>query len=252
MDDGSCEYMETVVVDTTTGAIADSLVISSGSGDVELTIDEGTVLYLDGVPVTENLEITVSDFSADSVEPIPESIELASDIVAFEPFGLTFSEPVDISISYNSSRSDFKLMMLDNPADTTWEEVVGAVCSEGNCDAGVLSFGLFSVQDMDPLSININSNIPETFVLSQNFPNPFNPMTTLRYGLPQRSYVTLTIYNMLGIKIAKLINITQGSGFKSVQWDATDSMGRPVSAGVYLYQIQTDEFVQTKKMVLLK
>ncbi|SVE62525.1 uncharacterized protein METZ01_LOCUS515379, partial [marine metagenome] len=228
-------------------------VILSGSGDVELTIDVGTVLYLNDEPVTGSLEITVSDFSADSVTAtIDDSTELASDIVAFEPFGLTFSVPVDISIAYSSSRSDFRLMMLDNAADSTWEEVVGAECSGGNCDAGVLSFGLFSVQDMDPpLSIITNNNIPERFVLSQNFPNPFNPITTLRYGLPQRSHVTLSIYNMLGIKIAQLVNSTQERGFKSVQWDAKDSMGRAVSAGVYLYQIQAGEFVQTKKMVLL-
>jgi hypothetical protein len=57
---------------------------------------------------------------------------------------------------------------------------------------------------------------------------------------------------MLGREITQLVNTTQEAGFKAVQWDATDSMGRPVSAGVYLYQIQAGEFVQTKKMVLLK
>ena len=57
---------------------------------------------------------------------------------------------------------------------------------------------------------------------------------------------------MLGKEITQLVNTTQLPGFKSVQWDATDSMGRAVSAGVYLYQIQAGEFVQTKKMVLLK
>jgi len=56
----------------------------------------------------------------------------------------------------------------------------------------------------------------------------------------------------LAEKVTQLLNTTQQAGFKSVQWDATDSMGRPVSAGVYLYQIQAGEFVQTKKMVLLK
>ena len=57
---------------------------------------------------------------------------------------------------------------------------------------------------------------------------------------------------MLGKEITQLVNISQEAEFKSVQWDATDFMGRPVSAGVYLYQIQAGEFVQTKKMVLLK
>ena len=65
-------------------------------------------------------------------------------------------------------------------------------------------------------------------------------------------FVIFTFYDMLGRDITQLVNTTQEAGFKAVQWDATDSMGRPVSAGVYLYQIQAGEFVQTRKMVLLK
>jgi hypothetical protein len=94
--------------------------------------------------------------------------------------------------------------------------------------------------------------LPETFTLYQNYPNPFNPITSLRYDLHERVQVTLTIYDMLGREIAQLVNSTQEAGIKVVHWDATDNMGRPVSAGVYLYQIQAVEFVQTKKMVLLK
>jgi flagellar hook assembly protein FlgD len=57
---------------------------------------------------------------------------------------------------------------------------------------------------------------------------------------------------MLGREVIELVSIAQQAGFKSIKWDATDSFGKPVSAGVYLYQIQAGEFVQTKKMVLLK
>ena len=108
--------------------------------------------------------------------------------------------------------------------------------------------------------------IPITFVLQQNYPNPFNPITTLRYDLPEDNLVTLTVYDMLGREITQLVNTTQKAGYRSVQWDATDSFGKLVSAGVYLYQIQARSgrqavdpssgsghgFVQTKKMVLLK
>ena len=62
----------------------------------------------------------------------------------------------------------------------------------------------------------------------------------------------LTIYDMLGREIAQLINSNQEAGFKSIQWDATDSFGRPVSAGIYVYQIHAGEYVQTRKLVLLK
>jgi flagellar hook assembly protein FlgD len=82
--------------------------------------------------------------------------------------------------------------------------------------------------------------------------NPFNPITSLRYDLPEQAQVTLTVYDMLGREVTQLVNTTQDVGFKSVQWNATDILGKPVSAGVYLYQIRAGEFVQTKKMVLLK
>ena len=97
-----------------------------------------------------------------------------------------------------------------------------------------------------------NPVIPRTFSLHQNYPNPFNPITTLRYGLPEQAQVILTIYDLMGREVTQLVNTTQEAGFRSVQWDATDSFGKPVSAGVYLYQIQAGEFVQTRKMVLLK
>ena len=94
--------------------------------------------------------------------------------------------------------------------------------------------------------------IPTVFALLQNYPNPFNPVTTLRYDLPEQSTVNIIIYDMLGRQVRPLINQTQEAGFKSVIWNATNDYGKPVSAGVYLYQIQAGEFVQTKKMVLLK
>jgi hypothetical protein len=96
------------------------------------------------------------------------------------------------------------------------------------------------------------STIPNIFALYPAYPNPFNPVTNLRYDLPEQAQVTLTIYDLMGREVTQLMNTTQEPGFKSVQWDATDSFGKPVSAGVYFYQIQADEFVQTKKMVLLK
>ena len=93
---------------------------------------------------------------------------------------------------------------------------------------------------------------PEEFVLHQNYPNPFNPVTTLRYDLPENSLVNVTIYDMLGRQVKTQINQTQDAGYRSVIWDATNNFGKPVSAGIYLYQIQAGEYMQTKKMVLLK
>ena len=95
-------------------------------------------------------------------------------------------------------------------------------------------------------------SIPDVYALQQNYPNPFNPITTLRYDLPEQANVNIIIYDMLGRQVRTLLNQTQDAGYRSVIWNATNNYGKPVSAGVYLYQIQAGEFVQTRKMVLLK
>ena len=97
-----------------------------------------------------------------------------------------------------------------------------------------------------------SSNIPEQFILYPNYPNPFNPVTTIRYDLSKESFVDITIYDMLGNVVYNLVHANESPGYKSVQWDATNTKGEPVSAGVYLYKIQVGDFVDTKKMILLK
>lgn len=94
--------------------------------------------------------------------------------------------------------------------------------------------------------------IPGRFVLYQNYPNPFNPITTLRYDLPELTNVRLTIYDLLGREVKTLVNGVKPSGFYEVSWDGTDSGGRFVGAGVYLYQIQAGEYAKTHKMVLIR
>jgi len=93
---------------------------------------------------------------------------------------------------------------------------------------------------------------PEKFELSQNFPNPFNPSTTIRYALPERSTVRLTIYNMLGKEVRTLVNTVEDAGYKSIIWDGLDQHGRLISTGVYIYKIQAGNFSQTRKMVFMK
>jgi hypothetical protein len=93
---------------------------------------------------------------------------------------------------------------------------------------------------------------PSSFKLYSNYPNPFNPVTNLQYDLPQDGLVNITVYDMLGNVINNLVNTYRSPGYKSVQWNATNNQGQPVSAGVYLYSIEAGEFRQTKKMILLK
>jgi hypothetical protein len=90
------------------------------------------------------------------------------------------------------------------------------------------------------------------FTLSQNYPNPFNPTTTLQYELPRDAQVKIRIFDIMGKEVKALVNNQQNAGFKSIQWNATNNAGQPVSAGLYLYTIEAGAFRQTKKMVLLK
>jgi flagellar hook assembly protein FlgD len=77
-------------------------------------------------------------------------------------------------------------------------------------------------------------------------------VTTLRYDLAEDAVVNIIIHDMLGRQVKTLINRTQDAGYKSVIWNATNDYGKPVSAGIYLYQIQAGKYISTKKMVLLK
>ncbi|MEC9376950.1 MAG: family 16 glycosylhydrolase, partial [Candidatus Neomarinimicrobiota bacterium] len=94
--------------------------------------------------------------------------------------------------------------------------------------------------------------IPNTYNLHYNYPNPFNPATTLCYFLPEQTQVTLTVYDLMGKEIIQLVDAIQNVGNKTVQWDGTDSFGRPVSAGLYLYQIRMRNHTSMGKMALLK
>ena len=91
-----------------------------------------------------------------------------------------------------------------------------------------------------------------SFQILPNYPNPFNPVTTLHYDLPKDGLVNITIYDMMGRIVNNLVSNQQRAGYKSIQWNATNEQGHPVSAGLYLYTIEAGEFRQTKKMVLLK
>ena len=93
---------------------------------------------------------------------------------------------------------------------------------------------------------------PHKFSLSQNYPNPFNPTTQIKYDLPIDNHVSISIYDVMGRKVKSLLNKNQASGYHTLQWDATNDVGEGVSAGMYIYTIQTGEYRTSKKMVLLK
>ena len=96
------------------------------------------------------------------------------------------------------------------------------------------------------LAGNLN-NVPEEYALFENYPNPFNPNTTIKFAVPEESFIKLEVYNTLGEKVNTLVAETLTAGIYSVDWNAVN-----LSSGVYIYRLQAGSFVETKKMMLMK
>ncbi len=97
-----------------------------------------------------------------------------------------------------------------------------------------------------------NFLLPKKFSLYQNYPNPFNPSTTIKYSLPEASYVSLKIYNSLGEEVKTLFEGYSSSGIYKLEWDGKNNKHKKVSSGLYLYRLATNNKIKTKKMILLK
>jgi Leucine-rich repeat (LRR) protein len=142
----------------------------------------------------------------------------------------------DLNIDWSSSWS-FNLSdnQLCPPYPTCIEEYVG---EQDTTNCGQVSI--------------IDETLPITYNLHNAYPNPFNPVTTLRYDLPGNAFVNIRIYDLKGRLINTLVSKEQTAGYKAIKWAGVDDKGKAVSAGIYLYEIQAGEFRETKKMVLLK
>lgn len=93
---------------------------------------------------------------------------------------------------------------------------------------------------------------PKTYALSNNYPNPFNPSTVIKYQLPAPTHVRLEIFNILSQKIKTLVNRKQPADFYKIEWDGRNEVGQPVGSGIYFYQIKAGRFTATRKMILMR
>ena len=108
--------------------------------------------------------------------------------------------------------------------------------------------GCFALFDYPPIGIqNLAGSVPNDYELSQNYPNPFNPKTTIRFNIPKSSHIKLIIYDILGKQVAAVINKKLNVGSYKEKWD-----GSNYSSGVYFYKLVADDFIDVKKMVLIK
>jgi hypothetical protein len=100
--------------------------------------------------------------------------------------------------------------------------------------------------------LSVNIGVPKEFNLNQNYPNQFNAITNIKYELPIETQLTIEIYNILGQRICTLVDKVQSPGYYTVQWNGQNEEGLIVTSGVYFYQIRTNKFVKTRKMLFVK
>jgi photosystem II stability/assembly factor-like uncharacterized protein len=140
--------------------------------------------------------------------------------------------------------------MMQSPVPAVWDALL-AVCFTNANNGTAVGRGGTIVRTTNGGVTSVEGEelrgVPKQYLLSQNFPNPFNPSTTIRYGLPNRSHVTLTVYNGLGQQVAQLVNGELEAGYQEVQFD-----GNGLSSGVYFYRLQSGAFVETKRLLLVR
>ncbi len=188
------------------------------------------------------------------------------------PTGLSYSGGIgqNPQLSWNSSygANSYRVykddgggfsMLASGLTSTSYTDATVEIASEGTTyDYYVTAYNsTYSMESTESNEIQLTgggwdkkagrSQIPKSFGLSQNFPNPFNPVTSISYQLPQATHVTLTVYNVTGQEVAKLVNEARPAGFHNVQWDA-----RNVASGTYFYRIVAGNFTELKKMVVIK
>ncbi|MFQ5652232.1 MAG: T9SS type A sorting domain-containing protein [bacterium] len=165
------------------------------------------------------------------------------------------------------------ILSVDTTTSKEWTQLIVTdtlFLAEGDSVAIVLDSGLTSGPDILDgysyfdlveeqktgqilVSVDDAADLPiKDFKLFQNFPNPFNPATTISYHLPKDARVNLIIYNLLGERVRTLVNQTQTAGERLVVWDGKDDLGQIVNSGLYIYRLETEGTVINRKMLFLK
>jgi len=247
--------------DSLTFSVSDGMLSDTGKVSITVaTVNDAPSSF--ALNEQDSIYITMDNFSSDSITfTWNEAVDIDGDELLYD-FTASLIVNGQVKAEYSSSSLTIREMKIDH--QSVFDEIFAAQAMLGGIEWDVsVTDGIDEVTSGNgALTLGVNASaavlsingelLPEVFALHQNYPNPFNPVTTLRYDLPENGHVNITIYDMLGRQVKTLINQTQDAGYRSVIWDATNDYGKPVSAGIYLYQIQAGEYMQTKKMVLLK
>jgi hypothetical protein len=181
--------------------------------------------------------------------------------VDLRSFNISAEKDFVVQFPYESPYPDSKNRLLATYKPSTGEEhtityrastalwgYTGVAGKENYSWVGLIRAYVSLVTDVD----EVVELLPSAYSLEQNYPNPFNPSTMISYNLPKSGNVQIKIFDALGREVRSLINEEKSAGKYNIAWDARDNSGSKVSSGVYFYTINSGDFVQTKKMVLMK
>lgn len=161
--------------------------------------------------------------------------------------------------AYDPETNSWKTMasMPTGRVDLTTSAVNGKIYAIGGVQFEYPNITVLStVEEFDPngpTAVETDAgSVPVSFVLHQNFPNPFNPETTIKYEISRQTHVVLKVMNLLGQEVRTLIDEEQSPGLYEVRWDGKDNHGQRVASGAYLYRMESKDFVQVRKMVFIQ
>ena len=208
------------------------------SGDWRVPTDFGEFVFTvngDGTQITK-LATTYEDWMCGGVIKNGTIITQTDPpwSISDDQFTIGYSYPNDI-MTINGTFNQ-----AGDEASGTWSAVMYGTTCPGNWEVTFTD-----VEDSE-------NPITAGFKIEQNYPNPFNSATTISYDLSKNTHIELTIFNILGQKIKALVNCRQPAGKYQVQWNGRDNKGKDVASGIYLYRLKAGEFIQIRKMILMK
>ena len=230
-----------------------------------MSFDPNEVAYIDLVSDLDNSRLLLDIEYNSLIRGIELELNYDSDIVQIEsPRLFNFQENVLIS-SRNNDLGTIKLLAAELHGGFIENEnrsylSIPVQFNGDNYETASINLDNVKLSGADGTLIDfiIRSNsqeikmIPGQFALQQNFPNPFNPSTEIRFDLPEGGHVELSVFNMAGQKVRTLSSEIMQPGYHAIIWDGTNNFGSKVATGMYFYAISTAQFNDTKKMLFLK
>ncbi|MBT3576358.1 MAG: T9SS type A sorting domain-containing protein [Candidatus Marinimicrobia bacterium] len=259
--------------DPATGWINGNGAIDAASGTVGIDCiqirsseDISPVLYVDMVTERYNIEPVEVTFDVNmSIYTLMETFDMSADFVDvagnFNAWGevpMVLDDPeadslytITLTDVYPGESLEYKFRINGSWSDDTAEFPFGGPARVYVVpDTNSTVFHWYN--DVDEYVGFAGMLIPTEYALHDNYPNPFNPITNIKYDIPENTHVTIAVYNTLGQHVIDLVNEEQAAGYYHMQWNGLNKRGTPVGSGLYFYRLTTSEFTQSEKMTYLK